>query len=412
MPPNTLTELKAELESNIHDGKLELTVDLIPSQNIIDFIATLPDQKLILSQPNLQLDNEASPSILTITGQVEGNWLIKGVAGEGLQDITINLTFSQEQETSPIEAELAVENSSLEVPDSVNLILAGNLIEDSNLELHLAAGNPSDISLESMADFISHGEMVDYLPQGIELFANVPLTGLDLQFGLGDSASTIFNFTSNINSDWTIIEIPTIAINNVGVSLQADHEPWDGDRVSSSFIGNIFGKITIGTAYDIGIYLQGQDAWEVYVIPPQEGNLPTLNAVAGLVGGSALQTTVSDGLEVLGIDEIAIDGINIGFDIDQDRLEYVSMRSHTTLSGMTLELYTRLPDFEFGGALAEGSEINSQQLVEEYLGFVETSFPDVSITNLSFSAYPSAGNYTISCVIESDWVILDSALVN
>nr|WP_169717678.1 DUF6603 domain-containing protein [Sporomusa silvacetica] len=189
----------------------------------------------------------------------------------------------------------------------------------------------------------------------------------------------------------------------MGFTVQAQYSVASDQQVIVCYGGNIHGVVGVaGNDYTIIIALQDQNNWEARLLPTDGNILPGLGALAGLAGGRELQQSVQSGLQTLGIDEIAIDGVIIGFDLSAKKLNDILMNSHVTLHGLRFNLSTRLPDFQFGGSLAPGNTISFKSLFITYFGFAD-NFPDTDITMLTLSAYPQDCSYSLGIEVTDDW---------
>lgn len=141
---------------------------------------------------------------------------------------------------------------------------------------------------------------------------------------------------------------------------------------------------------------------ELTIIPANSNILPGLSELAELAGGDNLKTTVQNGLNAIGLGEISIQGVSIGFDLQSKKLSYISMRSQIAVAGVKVNLFTRLPNFEFAGSKSQDSSISLKALIQHY--FIQAEdFPELDITEFVFTAYPSESSYTIHTIIEDVW---------
>ena len=289
--------------------------------------------------------------------------------------------------------------NSTNIPLSVNV--AGGVI---TLNLNSAG---IQLPLTTIATF-AHFGLSGYLPTGISLFSGNPTI---TEFKVVHSSSAIrFNYTGALPGQWEIIK-DTLTIQNISVNIASRYEKISAKWLGS-FSGNISGQTVIdGSVFNVIVHFRGPFAWELQVVP-QDGNIvPGLASLAKMIGGDALQNSVESGLEALSIDSISIDDVRIGFDLATAKIRYASMRSHCTVAGVQMNLYTRLPDFEFGGTLAPGSSISIRALLNRYSGEADL-FPNITITNLSFSAHPSAGTYTLGVSMDTEWTMSPGASTN
>ncbi|MEE8059521.1 MAG: DUF6603 domain-containing protein [Pseudomonadales bacterium] len=313
--------------------------------------------------------------------------------------------------TSTTLAALREELAGMSAGEIDNLVTDGGILTINNREIHLSVtladekltlslqqGSSVNMELSSMAQ-CANATLVDYLPTAIDIFTgNLPLTKIEITW-ISDK-SIDFSYNSTVDTNWEVIS-QILTLESTEVNLFSKYEIISGNLLGS-FWGNVGGHFNIdGVDYQAIVHFQGPYAWELEIIPANGNILPGLDSLAQLLGGESLKTTVSNGLNTLGLEEIAIDDVKIGFDLASSSLRYVSMGSHITIAGVQMDLYTRLPDFEFGGTLAPDSTISVKSLIQHFF-YVADGFPEIDITDLSFSAYPSTGTYTLSVDTESD----------
>ena len=260
---------------------------------------------------------------------------------------------------------------------------------------------PPMISLGDIVNFISPS-LGALLPPNVPLFDTavpIPITMIAVAYDNGTEPAIFFSVSSHLEADWDIIP-NNLVINGITLNFQAQY--WQGGEMST-FGGNIGGQLTIeGQELDIIIYLTDPSNFNLEILLPDSNVLPGLDSIVGFVGGDSLRQTVQNGLDSLGLEEVGIDSIRIGFDIPNQRFTQILMGSHITIASTRIDLLTQLPDFEFGGSLAEDSVISIRALVDHFFGTGE-AFPEITISRLGFAANPDEGNYNIQVSIESDW---------
>jgi hypothetical protein len=409
---STLSQLKTILESNEQgDGTLPLLSNLfsINGDNTIfaktiDFLDSLTANQLQLTISNpvtKTISGATYPQTLTLGGNISQLWPIKGIGDQELQITQLTFTFTQQAADGPID-ETAGFNGTLTI-NGKTLSVAGNLIEDNKLKFTLPPGSPPSVnfSMTEIADFAAQSSMGGYLPSGLTMFDSMAAASLDLEFGFDAAAHTSIAISCDIGStEWEFITGYS-PIKNIGVTIRGNYRPFNG-TTKLSFGGDIHGTFHLGQDYDIIIYFRGQNSWELDIIPANGNIVPGLLELAHMAGGDTLKTSVQTGLDKLKLGELSLDAIKIGFDFSGKSLKYVSILGHITIAGVQFDAYAMLPDFQFGGALAKGSVIHIKSLVKHF--FTEAdAFPEIGITDLGFSAYPSAGNYTVHARIEDDW---------
>jgi hypothetical protein len=85
-------------------------------------------------------------------------------------------------------------------------------------------------------------------------------------------------------------------------------------------------------------------------------------------------------IKILG--NITIKQVKLGLNLAAKTLNYVSINGSITFAGMTLDIYTLLPDFQMGGGLAKGSKISFKSIIQNFFS-VSDNFPEIAITQFS-----------------------------
>lgn len=74
-----------------------------------------------------------------------------------------------------------------------------------------------------------------------------------------------------------------------------------------------------------------------------------MESLAAIVGA---EQEVRAGLQSVGFGDITLGAVRLGVDRAANTLAFILMRGSLSLAGKVVNLYVRLPDFEFGGALS------------------------------------------------------------
>jgi hypothetical protein len=401
MATSALTALETRLRGLLKAGTLVINRGLINAAPLDSFLGTLPSQRLGLNNAEIKLSaNEPTPT-LTITGQTPQSWPIKGISNEGLKNINIELKIVAGRAASTFDAQLGV-GGNLTI-DGQAISVTGNLSEKGSLHLSLGTPGAQSTSLSRLAAFAGASQMVGFLPEGIELFNQVKVRGIDLQFGLGATDFTSLSFTVGTDLDWEVVP-GLITLKSVGAMIRANHYPTDSKKLNSSFGGSIDAVAHLGEDFQIVVYVQDKNNWEIEIVPDEDGRLPGLSALATLAGGSALANSVQNGLDTLGFGELSILDVKIGVDLVRKKLSFVYIMGQMTIDGLGVDVSVRLPDLQLTGRLAKGSQVSIKSLVQNYFSGAD-EFPAINITDFVVTAYPKTAAYSVYAAVTNDWTL-------
>lgn len=395
----TLTALKQQLDQATQNRQLTLRTGNSASKSLTQFLATLPTQQIALSHVSSTINDTAQT--LTINGNANEEWVIRGTANEIFHLNHITLIYTQI--SGGFEANLTVEGT-IKIGQA-DIPVIGLLGKNNQLQCQIKQSQSVHaIGLVETANFISHNRLATYLPTGVEVFVGqVPFTGLTFSFGFAHAVATRFSFTSDLNVSWKIVD-QLASLERVGITLTAEHGFEAASGFRSSMGGNIHAYLLLEQEYAVSLALQGQYDWEIAIIPANGNILPGLATLAGLAGGKTLQNSVETGLRTLGLGAVAIDGVYLKVDLQAATLRAIKIQGHITIHQITFNIQAYLPNFEFHGQLSPNSPIHLKALINQY--FIATdAFPAIDITALNIGAQPGIGQYRLYASIHSDWTL-------
>ncbi|MCU0287932.1 MAG: hypothetical protein MUF15_16265, partial [Acidobacteria bacterium] len=233
-----LKELKKQLDDATHDGYLALTPELCGSDKLASFLMGLPSQQINLFETCITLDEKIT--LLTVAGRMNEDWSIRGLEPTGIHMTRLYLEYTAGEKgiiaSVKTYGTLNVGSAAIE--------MTGSLTKNNLLLFNLKERTGISLSLSSIANFISNDKLSSYLPAGIDLFDQVPLTALDFSCGFKRDSVTQFNFTSDLQKTWTIIP-DLVRFQEVGVTLNSQYGYRKGYGFQSSIGGNIHGTLNI-----------------------------------------------------------------------------------------------------------------------------------------------------------------------
>lgn len=385
--------------SRVLAGKFILTLDMLNfsgAENLFFFLQTLPAQQIEVAVNQTILPTDIFPATFSIIGQTSQTWPVSALTNQFAQITKVTLLVTQKDINTPVVCQLIPEGT-LSI-NSKPIPITGYVIDKARVKFSLVNPQPN-FSLSELADFSSNYPIDLYLPDNISIFNAVPLTGLDLIFGLGLTTTSLGTIVK-ASLDWELIP-SLLKLKSLQASLQTTYTPYFG-KFRRTFNGSIQAVVTIGQDFSVALNFSGRDFWELEVKPSQGNVLPAISNLANLTGDSTLSQAINDGLNALGLGNITIKQVKLGLNLAAKTLNYVSINGSITFAGMTLDIYTLLPDFQMGGSLAKDSNISFKSIIQNFFS-VSDNFPEIAITEFSFFTFPKQRFYSISFTLTDIW---------
>ncbi len=390
----SLTQLKTILDNENKNGSLALNLanDTITAISYLaDFLKTLPTKQLSFSGTTITLDTQRSTPTLTVVGNINEDWPIRGT-GSSVHIGQVTLLFTEEKQV--LAAQLSADGT-LSVGSSP-IEVTGTLDSTQQLTFTLKTSSANPISLKDIANFISDSQLAPYLsslPSNVTIFENVLPTTLSISFGFGDTATTSCTFTSASNADWSVID-SIAALQKVSITLNAQFTHQKNGNLQATIDGTINATLSIQQQdFTVRLTLQKSSDWTMDVVAAKGQTLPNLSTLAELVG---LQTNE---LDQLGISAPALSTVSIDFDIAKRQLKSIVIVGSITVEGITFDIHGSLPPLKFDGSLPSSKPINLRILLGKYFAGVDVdAFPAVDITQLNVQL--DSGSYTLDAHID------------
>ncbi|MDL1967602.1 MAG: phage tail tape measure protein [Deltaproteobacteria bacterium] len=402
-----LSYLQKQLEKNIRDGVLLLTDTLGDLGDVGLFISTMPKDKLRLktSADKINIYSQENKQVLTLSGEID-RWEIKGLdyqdapSGKKASLTNVNLMFKFSQDNKTITSTLTV-TADL-IIEEVTIPLTGELVNQKQIQLNLCKS--LDISLFKLAKYISHSQLLPALPSGVDVFNTVTLKSLELTFGFKAAiATTLLIQTTVSQGEWQFIEgLPTI--HDLAIKIHVTYTSLKEGNVILAYAVTIHGVLKIeNDDYVVLIHSLGHELFEINILSQTGKVFPDIIRLGKVFGGDKLMSNIQSGLNKIGLGEIIIDGIKIGFTLKPKKLRYITLKSHFSFEGSKIDLLADLyPDFGFSGKLAKNNKLKLKQIGKHC--FPEANiFPALNIAEFLLRAYPQKGSYTFDMLISEEW---------
>jgi hypothetical protein len=407
-----LQSLSAGLDAALGaDRRLTIESAMLPPGLVLDFTDTLPGRQILLEGAAV---TRPTANAVEVVGRITGPWPLPHIDLISLSDIDVAILFRQDQAAQPIAGEITVTGARMASLQNW-ILLSGTVQPGGSVALQVSPQNnlsPS-VALSDVVAVVTASRLADMAPQGVALFEQVPISAVALAFGFAADAVTAIDLTIVINAVWSIIGSGLFALANPKIRLSARHTPRpDGGEVRIRFAATLAATTTIaGAQFEIALDLSDEDILDFAVLPKDGQPLPGLMDLAEAVGGDALKSAVAAGIQALGLGDLTVDGIEVGFSVSAQRLTRVSLSSHFSLAGGRIDTVVQLlPNFVFYGSLATAAKaagptpsgISLDALATRVLGSA-ADLPPLVVTELSLFADPQLGTYSIAVATTEDW---------
>ncbi|MFI6164723.1 MULTISPECIES: DUF6603 domain-containing protein [unclassified Micromonospora] len=392
-----LEDLKTRLESQVAQGRLVLEPGTIDDARLAAFLRGLPGARLELADASFALSDTATwPQRLTVTGPVGMTWPVSAFGPDALEPGTVTLIVSRSAAGRPPVVDAGIAGVLHAGP--LALPVTGQLTDDGGLRCALSGGGHPPQDLADLVALLTGAPSPFRLPAGGPFGTGLTIDGLSLLTRNGAAPLTTVVLELGAAVDWVVVP-DRLVLRSVGVMLTRTHSSANGVS-TEGFAARVHAALTIGRDYTVAVDVGLLRPWQLLVIPA-DGTLPSLADLAGFVGGADLRAAVDTGTQAVGLGEIGIDGVRVGFDPDAGALRNATITGHVTLAGVRVDVDVLLPGFRFAGSLADGASIRLKALFEHCFG-ASTGFPDIVITELALAAHPAEGAYEFEIAAADD----------
>ncbi len=384
--PTSLQDLYATLTAARTDGELTLSAGSAGADTIDAFLASLPDQSVTLKQADIEL----SGATVVVSGALDATWALPGT-DQSIVAQAATITYEQDGPSGSITAGLAVTATLASGQHTISL--HGTLGANSGLSFTWDTSQGETLSLADAATIAADSEIVPLLPPDLPPFSTLSLTSFTLSFGYLAGVATLLGFTLDAGPDaiWDIIPGQHV-LTKIGITLGAAYQAF-GNGYQESFSGNVHATLDLGQEFEVIVGLTSTSFWEVDIIATS--GLPALETIASIAGAG---DAVASGLRAIGLGDITLQSVAIGISRFDGSLAYIKIQGTLSFLEKVINVYVQLPDFRFAGSLSPDTPISLTALLDDMLGS-PGGLPDVSITELGLSAFPSAGSYSLFLVI-------------
>jgi hypothetical protein len=388
----TLQDLYRTLDQTRRSGDLTLTAGSAGAPNLDDFLATLPGLSITLHRPQVRLTNGRQPATLVVSGGMTGAWALPGLPAVTLNMQDATVTYRQAGTASPVTADLTVTATIAIGRDTSTL--SGSLGPGSILSFAEQHGGHANISLADAAALLAPGSAAGWIPADVPVFGTLGLSSLGLSVGYAPGSSTLqFTLDAPNHGSWEILAGQHV-LRQIGVTLIASYQTGPGRTPRRSFSGNVHAVLDLGQQVGVTIWFGPGHVWVIEL--DATGGLPAIATIAAVAGA---QDEVRAGLAAIGLGDVTLQAVRIGFDRATGALAFIEMRGSILVAGTAFGVWLQLPSFSFGGMLAPYTPISLTALLEHTLGGAG-GLPDIEVTMLALEADPQSGNYSLLADLE------------
>lgn len=387
------------LQSYLLDASTGGTLTLASSDSNLGtgfqaFLGTSPVTSIVmtLGTSGIVLNQE----VLTITGSIQGAWPIQGLVAQNvaMASGTFTVTGSTVQKIS-FAGNGTVAIGSVQVPvslaadndqDSMGAWNLANTEVIDNVSPILLLGFPQfgtlPIAIPDTADFLNDGYLVQV---GALTLTYYPQTTNNPDYRFLQDAPQV---------QWTIIP-GVFAFSGMQFGAR-----WFGTGLSFILITDF----TIGTVgVNLVLMANSTPNWTVNILPADGKTFPGLSAIAALLGGASLQSTIDGGMDNMELSDggfdAAISQISFGFNWKTQSLDFFRVSSTLSLKGIDYHVDFQYPNLTIEGWLDPTTPIKITDLLGSF-GLPVDGIPDtLVITQLGLLIDFSLPSYGLSAVV-------------
>jgi hypothetical protein len=343
-----LAELRTRLESRILRGHLVLEADTVDDTRLTRFIGGLPGGRLEFASPSFTLtDTTTWPQHLTVTGPVGTAWPVSALGPGALDPGTVTLTVSRNAAGERPAVNLGIAGTLH--ADPVTVPVTGELTEDGALRCVLGAGGHPPQSLADLVALLSGAPPARGLPAAWPFTTGLTIDRLDLLERGGPAPQTTLTLELGAAVDWVVVP-DRLVLRSVGLILTRTQRSDPYGITTAEFAARLHATLTVGRDVTVAVDIGSPEPWQLLVLPA-DGTLPSLADIAGFIGGTGLQEAVRAGTQAVGLGEIGIDVVRVGFDPYIPALRNAVITGHVMLAGVRIDVEVQLPRFRFTGYL-------------------------------------------------------------
>lgn len=395
----TLEELERYIKHRVVENSLVIDNGYLKAAHLNSFIELLSPQRITLEAPLISLEGD----MLRVSGRVMERWTIRGLSVETIRELHASFELKRTDGGGEIEAGLSL-RAILQVGDA-GVEFRGELRDKNTIELKMSDPSGRHFALLPLMTFGGLTHLSDSLTPGIPYFDSVNLNRFDLSFSPDKRASTNIIVTAGLNRELKIIE-GALELKEAAVESSIRLQPGRGDIASTAVAITITALLRLEKDYRVVVDVDSDANWELEIIPNDGNLLPPLTELIGIVAGesSELAGIVEESLALVGVKDLSLTGVDVGFNIAEPKLNFISIAARLDALGAKLDANLMIPDFRFGAHLASDSNISVRRVIEYYFGDA-SGFPDIKISELVLTAQPSTKSYSALIHIEQDWKI-------
>ena len=295
----------------------------------------------------------------------------------------------------------------------LSIPIAGSLVAN-NWRVQPRAEITVPLGVSDLLALVCDPLSLSFIPAS-EPFDSLALQDFSLDLGAGDPISAVLSYRLQSAKDWDVIT-DTLSVTNVGVSVFATRRsmaPRDGVSTTApidGFSARVYGKASIaGFDLDLMLDMNGSSVWVLEFGSEKNPLLPSLADLAAFAGIDDPSGELEESLELIGIEDFALTGIDIGFDRFKRKLSYIAVSGSALIGDVKVNLFTRVPDFFISGGLAPGNQIPLESLLP---GDVELpdSFPNITFSDLQISYATKRKVFTFGGAVNTHWEIIPGTL--
>ncbi|HBU99748.1 hypothetical protein [Thalassospira lucentensis] len=424
-------KLKTHLQHSVANGCISLGNANLPQSCLTVLIGRLPRETLSLRDVTIEekstngtlsnIEEKSTNGTFCLSGVVCEVFSIAGFSDIQLSPVAITIQFSPGALPDEIETEVTVPEFLFSLSDrSPEITLSGFMLPDGRILLESNLGKPHSFVISDLIDFVwPFDPDIALINKILQYFRFEQNYKTSVGFiGVSFDPAQILRSDIEVNFDlprFSPLGETAFVVDGSNLTLANSALPLE-DELFYTYGGAIAGQISIDDHMICGIEtsLFSWPSIQIRLTPDEEGLLPDVASVLGLIGATQDRTeAITSEIKRLGLDDITMQAAEFTVDLSKEMLNYASFRCMVTLAGSPTDLHVTVePEIDISICYPCSYTIPSPSTDISLSGILDTFFEPIPGFSAnadveSFTAFvgPLGGTYSFTSSINGEFSI-------